>query len=1259
MDANVFKSMPPVVPGLALTKLLGFGGFATVWRGTRAADGLIVAVKVGAKLNKVHRARFVQEAQALDRVGPPTVPKIYDSGCLSDGRPYMVMEMVSSRLLSAMLEDSPQGRLDMQTAYGVAAGLLQALARVHAIGLSHRDLKPENIFVSPDSTITLIDFGLVKDDTPSNAELTQTGTVVGTLEYMAPESLRGERSGPKADLYAFGVIAYELLTGRPPFVGNSAVVERGHLAHRPPRPSTLAKVPLALESIVLDCLQKCPRRRPESAHSLLAKLREVDLSPREPKNMQRGKRKLMGGGPQPTVILYVSPGPKVRKVVSIIEAQQGQVVRHSGGHLISCFSSLDVVNPIRYALAAANKIAEAFNAPQVLHIARLRIVTRSGRRTYYGAPLYEPSSWIPSTSWNGTLVTEEARGVLPKDSLLTKTHDSFFRAPAKWEDENSNVPFVGQHQPLIAFQKAWQTCLESQTPGLLTVTAGPGLGKTRLARKLADLVRDNSGSGLGRSLSIKIPPAVFAQHSVVVLRIASLLNSSHKDCEDDFDEMSLSAMGGTTLVKTGRLVELSELIQNAARDRPLCMIVDDAHFASDDLLDALEHTVRAAKDTPLLLVAIAAPTLDDLRIRWGREAHRHERVSLDPLDEGAAFDLAGYLLQPAEYVPNELIRELVRRSGFHPAYLTQMVRTLKDEGLIRKRVHGVGYYVATTRFDELPSSVAEQWLVTRELEYLLPELSACVRLCSTLGVEFSVNEFEYVQTALETERRACTIVDAHVGLRELVGFAVLQTTPKGYTFKNRSFQIGVYDLVSQSDKSHAHRFAADYWRIQVQEDNTSIDNLQKLAQHSSASGENAEARQIYFGLGEQMRKAHQYAQADRHYSAMLDLEPEDPMEEALGRLGRAKCRYPCDRISEAIQDLEVCRRIAEDLCDKHLQAEALLEQSIALDWNQQYQDSFLMIDEAHEIIDLLNAPHLQAKAWAARGRRAAREEEVEATIEFNQRAVKQASALCDEDTVAEASLLLGWGLARAGRLNEAEQTFQQVIDGCQRRGDKVHLAAAYCNRLIVWEQRGEPEKGVNDLRRAIQLGRELGQPKMERVPTYNLAELYYFTGNYTEACRLAKRGRELQERLDLPVSYEPLLLLRVYLAQGCFEEAQELFNFVYENCRPDMPMQEELFRAVALVLRDTSTPDLNMDLVDDSWEMIFEDCRSFPPQVSLEVLWWWALVAQKTERTTVFSEVLIRAAPALPSSPTWQARFRVLQEDTNAFWQPPRLRQST
>jgi serine/threonine-protein kinase len=260
----------PAVPGYEVQAVLGCGGMGVVFRARHLSLNRLVALKMalaGAYMIPQHRERFHREAEAVAALKHPNIVQIYDVGA-ADGTPYFTMEYIEGGNLAQKLAGTPQPARQAAMLVGTLAGAVQA---AHQGGIVHRDLKPSNVLLTADGTPKIADFGLARhyDGGPA---LTMSGVRVGTPSYMAPEQAIGKTSaiGPASDIYALGAILYELLTGRPPFRGETATeTERQVIAEEPVPPSRLNRtVPRDLETICLKCLQKNPQRRYATAADL-------------------------------------------------------------------------------------------------------------------------------------------------------------------------------------------------------------------------------------------------------------------------------------------------------------------------------------------------------------------------------------------------------------------------------------------------------------------------------------------------------------------------------------------------------------------------------------------------------------------------------------------------------------------------------------------------------------------------------------------------------------------------------------------------------------------------------------------------------------------------------------------------------------------------------------------------------------------------------------------------------------------------------
>ncbi len=254
-----------------LGEVLGYGGMAEVLRGRDIRLGRDVAVKtlrVDLAREPSFQARFRREAQSAASLNHPSIVAVYDTGeSTLDGVqvPYIVMEYVDGRTLRDLLKSE---RHIMPTrALEITAEILKALDYSHRNGIIHRDIKPANVMLTRSGEVKVMDFGIARSVAQASAAVTQTAAVIGTAQYLSPEQARGEQVDPRSDVYSTGCLLYELLTGSPPFTGDSAVaVAYQHVREDPIPPSRVnPDVSPAIDAIVLKAMAKNPANRYQSA----------------------------------------------------------------------------------------------------------------------------------------------------------------------------------------------------------------------------------------------------------------------------------------------------------------------------------------------------------------------------------------------------------------------------------------------------------------------------------------------------------------------------------------------------------------------------------------------------------------------------------------------------------------------------------------------------------------------------------------------------------------------------------------------------------------------------------------------------------------------------------------------------------------------------------------------------------------------------------------------------------------------------------
>src|SRR3954452_6681179 len=278
----------------AVTGRIAHGGMATVYQATDTRLDREVALKVmHAELarDEEFRHRFIGEAKSVARLSHQNVVAVFDQG--ADGPfLYLAMEFVPGRTLKQLLRDS--GRFAPATALEIMAGVLDGLAAAHASGIVHRDVKPENVLVTADGRVKVADFGLAR--ALSAAGHTRTGLLIGTVAYVPPEQVTGGPTGPAGDVYSAGVMLFELLTGRPPFSGDTPLsIAYQHVNSGVPAPSTLVPgIPAAVDQLVLAATTRDPAQRLPDAVEFGRAVRRV----REGLGESSGLTGAMGAGLQ-------------------------------------------------------------------------------------------------------------------------------------------------------------------------------------------------------------------------------------------------------------------------------------------------------------------------------------------------------------------------------------------------------------------------------------------------------------------------------------------------------------------------------------------------------------------------------------------------------------------------------------------------------------------------------------------------------------------------------------------------------------------------------------------------------------------------------------------------------------------------------------------------------------------------------------------------------------------------------------------------
>jgi len=1227
------------VPRFTLKHVLGRGGFGTVYAARETTSGLLSAIKVTRPDVPSAKEQLRREVHALRAVGPPHVPKVFASGELSDGASYAAFELIAAPTLAEKME-LEKLPFELPTFGNCADAILTSVDAIHRRGFVHCDLKPENILIE-DSPLRarLVDFGLVRAaGRRTQGDNTGAGAAPGSPDYMSPEQCRNSsKIGVAADIYALGIVFFEMLTGRIPFFGKPADVQEAHRSRRPPRLGELAPTAVALEGVILRCLAKKPSDRFSCIAALRLALQDalnapVTSAPKKRARVESQPPKSRSREKRSVAMAFFHSAEDAGQVNSTLKSLGGHLAHAAASAFVGVFSSESGDNPVNRTLIAARTLLRRGSCQRAMvDVATVTVQTRTDGERQYFSPLFSRSDRYPLPSDpDGAFVTEAAAKVLKdvRGTSLQEHRSGVLRLVDSEGDADPGPitskligPLVGRDDVLQLLCDRAGAAVNSRTPTICTVIAEPGHGKTHLYVALGEELKKIAGAQVIQ-LRAREPSAGDANQTIREM-LLKLLKIQGGSCSKEAgrrllveqlgNELATEVWPGAALalgvvsldstelrpfaaapgaLRSGAARAAGAAMRRWAQGAPLLFILDDAQFTDEAALDALEYATLAEEHSPIWVCVLSRPSFEAARPSWAERCAERSRVVLGPLAQDGASALCRSLLAPAENVPAAAIQLLVERTQGVPIQIVELVRALKDRGLVRQNSRTGTSYLATDELGVIPDLPLVEWLAARELESLPQDLAAHARLAALLGADFVPEEIAGVLAELERDGGAGSFpLDASVATQWLLTRGVLVERRRDQlTFRHALVRDAVYKSAPESMRRPIHqaafRFYGDGCLLPPHQ------RLSRLAFHAAQSGRADVASDCYFALAEQAQSRHAYLDAESMYTRALEqIAPEaSPRRLAVFR-GRALMRYRLSRYEDACQDFELAREVAHQLGDLESEVEILLDEATALDWADEYRRSKELVERADLMARDHQSPLIEARILMGLARSCVRFNSYERAAELYNLAADKAEQLGDAayETYVISLLHNGYVLASLGRLDESENAFNRVIPLCEQRGDKLHLGAAVGNRFMLWTCRNEEDKLLADLHRLLQICREMGNGRMEQQAHFYLGLFLRWLDELGEAEKHARRAMEIDKtRLGEAARAESALLLaRVLAAANNAKGARDILDQIQARRalaqeRKDkefefLPGEQIFFSMVDLATREAT---------ENEWELL-------------------------------------------------------------------------
>jgi eukaryotic-like serine/threonine-protein kinase len=879
----------------ALERLAGRGGMGVVYRAQDRSTGQPVALKV------LHgqggdAARFEREARILAELDHPLVVRYVAHGALPSGEPYLAMEWLEGEDLAERLARERPG---LAESVALAVQVAEALAALHQRGIVHRDLKPSNVFLVDGRLdgIKLLDFGLARMETTTR--MTDAGTLLGTVAYMAPEQARGSDGlDARADVFALGCLLFECLTGQTPFaaVHATAVLTKILFEDTPRLGQRLPGAPEALEGLLQRMLAKQPHQRPRDGRAATEALRalgsprlepvpladtvELPRTPAITDSEQRAVAVILIAPARAVPETHVPPAEMQRREDVDVDALDAAATEH-GGRLQRLLDGAAAVL-LSGTHVATDLAAQAARCALALgrHAPGRRLALAIGRSASAGpqpvgpaidlaARLLDIEPALEQDAQRALIVLDDATVGLLDARFDVRDHSGIVVLTGERDGGEVRTllgkptPCVGRERELRMLAGLLEDCVEHGGAQAALVTAPPGTGKSRLAQELLQHVRDS-----GKPVAIWIARGDSLRAGSAFGLLGQALRGAWgvRDGEPlDVRRDKVRACVASRVAESQRqrVTEfLGEIIGTPFPDEnslPLRAARGDAQLMSEQMRDAfLDFLVAECTRHPVIIV------LEDLH--WGdRPTVQFLDRALRDLGDQSLFVLALARPEVHEVFPQlwaERPLQEIRLKELPRKAIERLVRhVLEDKALpetidtLARLSEGNAFYLeelirwaAEGRDEELPRTVVA--MVQSRLGALDDVTRRLLRAASVFGEVFWA---EGIAALLGGTNRALMVRDWLAGLldRELLARRKDSRFPdqEEYAFRHALLREGAYAMLTDEDRALGHQLAAEWLEMHGEPD------ALLLAEHFEKGGEGERAGRYYLRAAEQAHAA--------------------------------------------------------------------------------------------------------------------------------------------------------------------------------------------------------------------------------------------------------------------------------------------------------------------------------------------------------------------------------------------------------------------